>query len=138
MSSLAESLIRPHGRATPARLRVLDALLAAPHALSHAELEASLGDDAERPDRVTLYRVLDWLVANGLAHKIAGEDRVWRFNAATRQDHGHAHFHCTACGQVYCLSDLQPAVAVNLPPGYRFQGAELTIQGLCPRCSGAE
>lgn len=136
MSTLAESLIQPHGRATPARVGVLDCLLAAPHALTHAEVEASLDSD-RCPDRVTLYRVLDWLVSQGLAHKIAGDDRAWRFNAVVRENHGHAHFHCTRCGQVFCLSELQPAFAFNLPPGYLYQKAELSIQGLCPRCNTA-
>lgn len=136
MTTIAESLIQPHGRATPARVRVLDILLAAPHALSHAEVEARL-DAPDSPDRVTLYRVLDWLVSQGLAHKIAGDDRAWRFNAVARENHGHAHFHCNRCGQVFCLSELQPAFAFNLPPGYLYQKAELTIQGLCPRCNDA-
>jgi Fur family ferric uptake transcriptional regulator len=136
MTASAETLIQPLGRATPARVQVLEALLAAPHALSHAEVEARL-DPRACPDRVTLYRVLDWLVSQGLAHKIAGEDRVWRFNAVGRADHGHAHFHCMRCGQVFCLSELQPAFAFNLPPGYRYQKAELSIQGLCPQCSAS-
>lgn len=134
MASQAESLIKPHGRVTPARLRVLEILLAAPHAMSHAEIEAGL-DPAVCPDRVTLYRVLDWLVSKGLAHKVAGDDRAWRFNAAEQAGHSHAHFRCTRCGQVFCLSELQPAFAFNLPPGYQFQHAELTILGLCPGCS---
>ena len=134
MPITAKSLIQTRGRATPARVHVLEILLAAPHALTHAEVEGQL-DTEVCPDRVTLYRVLDWLVSQGLAHKIAGEDRAWRYNAADRESHGHAHFHCTGCGQVFCLSDLQPAFAFNLPPGYRYQKAELTIQGLCPDCS---
>lgn len=135
MPADAETLIQSHGRATPARVRILEILLAAPHALSHAEVEARLEADL-CPDRVTLYRVLDWLVSNGLAHKVAGDDRTWRYNAVDLENHGHAHFHCTRCGQVFCLSELQPAFAINLPPGYRYERAELSIQGLCPQCSG--
>lgn len=135
MASRAETLIKPHGRTTPARLRVLEVLLDAPHAMSHGEIESRL-EAAVCPDRVTLYRVLDWLVSKGLAHKVAGDDRAWRFNAAEQAGHGHAHFHCSRCGQVYCLSELQPAFAFSLPPGYQFESAELTIQGLCPACNG--
>ncbi len=136
MATHSETLIQPLGRTTPARVRVLEVLLAAPHALTRAEVEARLEADA-CPDRVTLYRVLDWLVSRGLAHKIAGDDRAWRFNAVDREDHSHAHFRCTRCGQVFCLSELQPAFAFSLPPGYQYQKAELSIQGLCPRCSGS-
>jgi len=131
---IAATLVRSHGRATPARVRVLEVLLDSPRALTHAEVESAI-DSADCPDRVTLYRVLDWLVSKGLAHKISGEDRAWRFNAADRQSHGHAHFHCTRCGQVFCLNELQPTLALNLPPGYRYEKAELTVQGLCPRCN---
>lgn len=134
MSASPLALIQPHGRATPARVRVLETLLAAPHALSHAEVEAHLSQSGPL-DRVTLYRVLDWLVERGIAHRIAGEDRCWRYNAVGQSEHGHAHFHCNACGQVFCLSELQPAFALHLPPGYRYQQAELRIQGLCPACN---
>jgi Fur family ferric uptake transcriptional regulator len=135
MPANAEALIQPHGRATPARVHVLEVLLAARHALTHAEVEARL-EAGRCPDRVTLYRVLDWLVSKGLAHKVAGDDRAWRYNAVDRGNHGHAHFHCRRCGQVFCLSELQPAFAINLPPGYQYESAELSIQGVCPRCGG--
>lgn len=132
----ANEILRNAGeRATPAREIVLDILLDAPRALTHQEIEQSAREACLAADRVTLYRVLDWLVARRYAHRIAGEDRVWRFNAAGPEAHGHAHFHCTACGQVFCLNDLQPALGFNLPKGFRFEGAELTIQGLCPTCS---
>jgi Fur family ferric uptake transcriptional regulator len=127
----AEAAVRLHGRSTSTRVAVLARLMAAPTALTHAELEA----DLEGVDRVTLYRVLDWLVAQGLAHRIAGEDRVWRFAAAMTHG-GHAHFRCDACAQVYCLPQLQPVVALSLPPGFSLRQAELTVHGLCPRCSG--
>ena len=52
-------------RATPARVRVLELLSAAPSPLSHYDIEQSLGEGSL--DRVTLYRVLDWMVEAGLA-----------------------------------------------------------------------
>ncbi len=74
-------LIRGAGaRATPARIRVLRLLRQAPTALTHAQIESALGVPAL--DRVTLYRVLDWLVESGLAHKNADASRVFRFSAA--------------------------------------------------------
>ncbi len=132
-------MIRRHGgRLTPARSRVLEALLAAPRALTHGELEQQLA--APDPlDRVTLYRVLDWLVQEGLAHKIAGEDRVWRFNASLSENptraHHHAHFRCTRCGRVFCLESLSTAFALNLPDGFRADAVELTVAGNCPECA---
>lgn len=135
----AREAVRRRGRATSARVRVLAHLLGAPTALSHADLEAALGG---RVDRVTLYRSLDWLITQGLAHRIAGEDRVWRYGAASVSDaraaaHAeHAHFHCQACARVYCLPELQPVFALSLPPGFHIHKAALTLHGFCPRCSG--
>ncbi len=132
----ASSLLQSRGeRATPARKAVLDILLGASSALSHADIDAQTRSRGQPLDRVTLYRVLDWLVSHGLAHRIAAEDRVWRYNVAHDQDHGHAHFRCSGCGQVFCLNELRPAFAVSLPEGFHFQQAELTIQGLCPTCN---
>ncbi len=127
-------LIARHGRVTQARMRVLAALRAAPSALSHQELEQQL---EQQIDRVTLYRVLEWLLEKGLAHRLAGVDRVWRFSAGGQAPagHEHAHFHCHACGRWYCLDGLHPVYALSLPQGFRLEQAELTLRGLCAGCT---
>ena len=85
-------------------------------------------------DRVTLYRTLDWLVTHGLAHRVAGSDRIWRFNATVEEGRSHAHFQCARCGAVFCLETTSPTLAATLPPGFRFERAELTVYGVCPNC----
>jgi Fur family ferric uptake transcriptional regulator len=125
------------GRLTPARRMVLDILLAAPNAMTHLEVETAARERGLRADRVTLYRALDWLLGRGLAHRIEGSDRVWRFNAVAGEDHGHAHFHCVRCGRVFCLDLPQPEVAPELPPGFHCDSAELTLRGTCDACGGA-
>lgn len=124
------------GRATRTRAAVLDILSQAGRPLSHDEVASALDTAAVAHDRVTLYRTLDWLVGQSLAHRVAGADRVWRFNATAdeRHGHGHAHFHCTECGSVYCLEALQPAIAATLPEGFALERAELTFHGRCPNC----
>jgi len=129
----AEALIRARsGRLTPARARVLATLLDAPRALTHHEIEHELTAPF---DRVTLYRVLDWLVRENLAHKIASDDRVWRFNAIAAQSHRHAHFRCVSCHKVFCLENLDTSLDLNLPAGFQAEGVELTVEGRCPRCA---
>jgi Fur family ferric uptake transcriptional regulator len=133
----AEALVRDSAtRATRQRIEVLAVLLAAPRALSHLEvgrqLRRSLG-----MNRVTIYRVLDWLVARGLAHRIPGDDRVWRFNAAEGEHarRRHAHFKCSDCGGVICLEAALAEPKVSLPAGYRPQEVELTVKGVCAACT---
>lgn len=110
-------------------------LLAARRALTHHEVERQVKRIVGM-DRVTIYRVLEWLVARGLAHRISGDDRVWRFNAADDQHaRQHAHFKCNDCGEVICLQTAVAARAVPLPTGYRPQEVELTVKGLCAGCT---
>jgi Fur family ferric uptake transcriptional regulator len=131
----AESLVRDAAaRVTRQRVAVLAVLLAAPRALTHHEVERR-ARRAHGMDRVTVYRVLEWLVARGLAHRISGDDRVWRFNAVEEAHAGrHAHFQCNDCGAVICLEDVPRARGIPLPAGYRPQEVELTVKGLCADC----
>ena len=120
-------------RATEARIAVLTTLQSADHALTHHEIEEQLLAQDVRIDRVTLYRVLDWALEQGLAHKVTGDDRIWRFSGAENSE--HAHFSCTSCGKVFCLESLSPAVALTLPKGFKLQHADVAVQGVCPDCN---
>ena len=135
--SAIQSAIRAVGsKVTPARVRVLASLRGAPGPQSHAEIEEALAHAAHPGiDRVTLYRVLDWLCAAGLAHKAADARGVFRFSAAQPDvEHAaHVHFRCTGCGGVFCL-EAPPPLPPALPEGFRLDGVALDIRGACPRC----
>ncbi len=135
-SQNAKDLIGATGeRITAARVQVLALLLAAPRALTHHEIEEEL-DPVLDIDRVTVYRVLEWLTQQHLAHKISFADRVWRFNAAPAQhDPRHAHFMCTCCGEVICLQQMPTNSLPRLPRGYLPEAMEVTVRGLCRECS---
>lgn len=134
-ADIAKAVITAHGgRVTRTRVAVLEALLAGEASLTHDDLDAALTARGIKHDRVTLYRTLDWLVDVGVAHTMAGRNRTRRFGVAASSAHEHAHFHCDRCGKVMCLESLQPAVAVNLPGGYRLDRAELVLHGACPAC----
>ena len=133
MTDSASELIRSIGaRATPARVRVLRLLRAAPAPLTHHQIEQALG--VPSIDRVTLYRVLDWLVTSGLAHKNADAQRVFRFSSASLGEHTtHVHFRCEQCGGVYCLDASLP-VAPALPPGFSLTRLDFDLRGICANC----
>ena len=133
-SRKAEALIRKTGgRVTGARVRALTCLLLRSNPSTHLEIEEYL--NAREPiDRVTLYRVLDWLVAQGLAHKIAGNDQVWRFKAG-HDDSSHAHFQCSNCSTVICMDSIAIPGDFSLPHGFRWERSEFLLKGLCPACS---
>ena len=149
--ALAESQLRCASvRITPARVNVLAALLSAERAFSHQDVQDALAG----MDRVTLYRALDCLTDAGLAHKIAGDDRVFRYSAGadhghamasehhlTPQHHQHGHFKCTRCAKVFCLDRLgDPAALHNalqqtLGAGFQSHDIEFIIKGWCAGCA---
>jgi Fur family ferric uptake transcriptional regulator len=134
-TTAAERTIRAAGeRLTAPRAAVLDALLAARQALTHHEIELALAPRLA-VDRVTVYRVLDWLVSLGLAHRIAGEDRTWRFLATQGEGHAaHAHFMCSRCGRTVCLDEVAVPPAVKVPRGFEPSHVELNVKGVCAAC----
>jgi Fur family transcriptional regulator, ferric uptake regulator len=129
----ASARLRKTGeRITEPRVRVLAALMQARNPVSHHELEAELAPI----DKVTLYRVLEWLVARQIAHRVSGGDRIWRFGVADPRHEQHAHFECSHCSKVVCLADVPSrSLAVSVPRGYRLEGLELTAKGLCIDCA---
>ena len=143
--SAAEAAIRATGeRLTQPRVAVLACLLASGSATSHLDV-AGMIKDHHAVDRVTVYRVLEWLVELGIAHRIAGDDRVWRFmlntqaassKSASSGQHGHhAHFTCQTCGQTFCLDKAMPKVDVKLPKGFRTTEIDLVVRGRCAACA---
>lgn len=134
-------------RVTSARVRVLAALLDAQRAFSHQDVQDALTD----MDRVTLYRALDFLTEAGLAHKISGDDRVFRYSAGTDHPppepgettlhHQHGHFKCTRCAKVFCLDSsgdaalLRSALQETLGRGFQSHDVEFTIKGWCAECA---
>ncbi|MDW5416299.1 MULTISPECIES: Fur family transcriptional regulator [unclassified Iodobacter] len=137
MSNSAETIAKARdlvaqtrARTTPARVRVLAALLDAQRPLSHLDVLAALQPAI---DRVTVYRVLDWLNEQHLAHKLSGDDRVWRFSVAPAPHH-HAHFQCEECGRFFCLENVSSDLPVSLPAQFMARTVEITVKGICADC----
>lgn len=133
-----ESMIRATGaRVTYARVQVLSVLLAAKLPLSHSDIETELANCAAiKIDRVTLYRVLDWLVEAGLAHKAANTRGLLAFSLIQpdNEHEQHMHFRCNDCDDVICLDIPKPQVPA-LPRGFKIAHIDLEISGKCPACS---
>jgi len=134
----ADTLIRQTGaRVTEARVKVLAFLLVQDAAVTHQQIESAWLPD-EPIDRVTLYRTLDWLVEQQLAHKVVSADRVWHYRANLNEasHRRHAHFRCNSCDKLVCLGELpQESKMLPLPKGYRRMEVEVTVKGLCKECA---
>lgn len=140
----AQARLRALGaRVTQPRLCILACLIDSKAPLTHQAVIDQLPTGADTIDRVTVYRVLDWLVEQGLAQKRAGNDRVFRFSlrehdAARAEVHRqHSHFHCSRCERTFCLEG-QSAPAQQalprVPSGFAIEHVELTVNGICAEC----
>ncbi len=139
MEQFVSTTLKDHKlRTTSCREDVLETFLNRDTALSHGDLDSTLG---ERFDRVTIYRTLKTFLEKGIIHKVL-DDEGTRYalcrERCTEHDHNHDHVHfkCNACGQTNCLENLH-VPAVKLPEGYRVQEVNLLIQGLCADCAKA-
>lgn len=134
-SDQATQLLLRHGAAlTPARVRVLQYLLAADTAMSHQDLQHAAQAAGHAFDKVTLYRVLDWLIAQGLVHSVTGHDRVRRYSPLHTHA-SHAHFECGQCGRLFCLDETPSLAAPAVPPGFVTDHLDVTLHGRCADCS---
>lgn len=144
------SLILDAGlRPTKARIAVLNTIAEADSALSHSEILERLSLQIEF-DRVTIYRVLDWLTEHHLIHRISGDNRAWKFQisqsryqvvptlsneSALTKNHRHAHLHCKLCGQITCIHELEPRFPAAALAKYQVDTIDINIKGVCLQCA---
>jgi Fur family transcriptional regulator, ferric uptake regulator len=133
-------------RLTSSRLSVLAVLLQSSSALSHTEVQVAVEQiNPAHVDRVTIYRVLEWLTEVGLAHRVSGVDRVFRFSSSSNSQ-AHGHFLCSDCHRMFCIDskiapnvahavDLGASVNAMLPTGFVSTAIDLTISGRCAECA---
>jgi Fur family transcriptional regulator, ferric uptake regulator len=145
----AEQLMIEAGlRPTQARTAVLTTLINSHTALSQPEILNAL-QGVKEIDRVTVYRVLDWLQENALIHKISTEDRAWKYQLNTPKrsfktpsstppgmlnNHGHAHLHCQSCGTVLCIHELAAHIPQAIFDTYQVSHIEISLKGVCSDC----
>ncbi len=90
----------------------------------------------------TVYRALDFLLEQGLIHKV---ERLSAFvGCVHRNDHDHPHaaqfLICTRCGQVTELEDTgvnRALVEAARRSGFRLTRATVEAEGICAACASA-
>jgi Fur family ferric uptake transcriptional regulator len=88
-------------------------------------------------NRVTVYRILDSLVGNGLVDRISG-GRASFFGLAPNNNHQpHPHFYCRQCGRMNCLNPRSIAMDITsferIFPG-KIDNVEIRVDGICKNC----
>ena len=136
----AETLCLARGaRLTAVRRKVLGLVWQSHAPMGAYDLLARLNRGGGRVAPITVYRALDFLMAQGLVHRIAS------LNAYIGCSHaGHAHaaqfLICKGCGSAAELESpaLRRALAKAVSGrGFTIDHEIVEISGLCPHCKGA-
>lgn len=104
--------------------------------MSQDMIEEKINGEA---DRVTIYRVLNRLCKDGIAHKVTsdmGKSYYALCKSCDGDQHTHDHFHfkCLDCEKVECLNE---PITLTLPKGYQLESMNCWVSGHCDQCSAA-
>ncbi|TCO74027.1 Fur family transcriptional regulator [Rhodovulum euryhalinum] len=133
----AEALAEAQGlRLTPVRRRTLEILLEAHQALGAYEVLDRLAEDGFGRQPPVAYRALEFLVENGLAHRIR---RLNAFAACMHPGEVHipAFLICSACNALAEAPGAAVAEALRQAAagaGFEIERMSVEAVGLCPAC----
>ena len=133
LDAAAEICAQRGARLTPLRRRVLELVWAGHHSVKAYDLLARLGVGAMPP---TIYRALDFLVAQGLVHRLESLN-AYVGCPRPKADHDSQFLICEGCGIVDEIDApelvrevRQRAGAVGFTPTHQT----LEVHGLCGQC----
>ena len=130
---------RRGARLTDLRRQVLGLILAAGAPIGAYELLDRLRAQRRGAAPPTIYRALEFLLAQGVIHRV---ERLAAFVSCLGDDeHHHAaqFLICGGCGQVTELDDHGLSEALALAArhrGFTIEGATIEAEGRCAACSG--
>jgi Fur family transcriptional regulator, zinc uptake regulator len=134
----AEAVCRANGaRLTPIRRKVLEALYATHKPLGAYDLAELLGPKGRRLAPITVYRALDFLMEQGLAHRLASQNAYIACPNTHDAKEAVAFLICERCGGVDELTspDLSSTLQNLLgKEGFQANGKVLEITGRCSHC----
>lgn len=123
-------------RITRGRRLVLEALAQAERPLSPYALHDFLAERGEKVDTVSIYRTLETLESNGIAHRVAFSGG---YLPCRLEDHPGCHHHliCRACGlveEVDCPGMAAVERGAAEESRFRIERHLVEFVGLCPAC----
>lgn len=123
-------------RVTPQRFAVYANLLTRSDHPTAEQILSDLNQDAPTSSQATVYSSLQALQNVGLVREVLLEEGVCRYDANVS---AHHHFRCKSCGVIEDIpwEQFRGLDLGQLNPGWRVDGYEVTVHGLCDCCHRA-
>jgi Fur family ferric uptake transcriptional regulator len=119
-------------RMTRQRLLIMKVIEAAGRPLSTAEILCGAKRAGAGMGIATVYRAVKGLGAEGWLRAVDMPGSQLRYE---QNDKGHHHhFHCRSCDRVFEMEGCTGDVSALIPRGFRMEGHEIIINGLCAGC----
>lgn len=114
---------------------VSKAVAGAGRPLSVEEIHSSAMEKVPEIGLSTVYRSLRRLEEEGEIATVQMPGQPDRYETATAAATHHHHFHCESCDRVFDIEGCVGGLGKLIPEGFTLKGHELTLSGLCDRCS---
>ena len=121
---------------TALRRRVLELVWANHRSVKAYDLLHQLGSDGKPAKPPTVYRALDFLIEQGLVHKVESLNSYVGCPHPSAPHDGQFLI-CMACERVDEMTDPGVRAAIQLgaaAAGYLVRGQTIEVRGLCPQC----
>lgn len=121
-------------RVTPQRFAVYANLLSRADHPTVEQILSDLNKDFPVSSQATIYSSLQALREVDLVREVLLEEGISRYDANVEPHH---HFFCRQCGAIEDIAwnAFECIKLKNLRPGLRGESYEVTVQGMCDRCS---
>ena len=95
----------------------------------------SIEEQLPQFNRVTIYRILQSFINDGIIHKVISNDGKFYYfkckNCNEVHFHNHYHFKCNICGKVECMDN---DIEVKVPKDYVVEDVNFWVTGTCGTC----
>ena len=136
----AEALCQSRGlKLTVLRRAVLELVWGSHRPVGAYDILEELSKQRGRVAPPTVYRTLDFLLANGLVHRIESLNAFVGCSAGPDQPHNSSFLICTDCGRAAELDDGRIEAALDAAfqeSGFRPTRHTIEVAGCCADCAG--
>ena len=130
-----EQMLREHGyRVTPQRVLIHRAFADLGRHATAEEVLAHVDPRLPNASLPTVYAALELFEELGIAHRVAAGSATALWDPRSERHH---HLICRSCGGIEDLDvrlDAAAALRAARRRGFRPEGSELIVSGLCERC----